>query len=361
VSQVRDVIFGLSHWFVPLGLCTSAFGLALLMAPAISVAQQTPSVQAPSKTGSRTNTPGTRPVEADSRAGESGLRQRVEQLEEQLGDMQVALGTLESLAKGASAPSAPTSRAQALGAGTDVARLDAMETQIGALTAQLEQLADQVRALSRRSGSLDPGPLGTTRDVAAEPRSPRSQGGGFTTEAWTDTRGPVPPATGSSVSTNSGSSDQIGRLSTGPSSPSSGQTAAASISESAAPTAKQLYETAFGQLLQHDYGAAEQSFDEFLKRFPNDGLAGSAQYWQGESYYARGQYRAAANAFLKGYQTYSRSPKAPDSLLKLAMSLERLGQKEAACSSHAEFAAKFPSASAELKARSQAERQRIGC
>jgi tol-pal system protein YbgF len=355
VNQVRATIFGLSNWFVPIGL-----GLALLLAPAISTAQQ-----APSKSGGRTNPPATRasPVEAaDSRGGESGLRQRVEQLEEQLGDMQVALGTLESLAKGAVAPNAQTFHAPALGAATDSARLDAMETQIGALTAQLEQLADQVRALSRRSGSLETGPLDTPRDVAAEPRPPRSQVGGFTAEVRSDARGPVAPAAGSSsVSPNSGSSDQIGRLLTGPSIPPSGKSAAAPLSDQVAPTAKQLYETAFGQLLQHDYGAAEQSFDEFLKRFPNDGLAGSAQYWQGESYYARGQYRAAANAFLKGYQTYSRSPKAPDSLLKLAMSLERLGQKEAACSSHAEFASKFPSASAELKARSQAERQRIGC
>jgi tol-pal system protein YbgF len=126
-------------------------------------------------------------------------------------------------------------------------------------------------------------------------------------------------------------------------------------------TPKQLYEMAFGQLLQQDYGAAEQSFDDFLRRYPSDSLAGSAQFWLGESYYARGQYRAAANAFLKGYQTYARSPKAPESLLKLAMSLDRLGQKEAACSSHAEFVSRFPSVSAELKARSQAERQRIGC
>jgi TolA-binding protein len=33
---------------------------------------------------------------------------------------------------------------------------------------------------------------------------------------------------------------------------------------------KQLYETAYGYLLQRDYGAAETAFDEFLKKFPND-------------------------------------------------------------------------------------------
>ena len=63
----------------------------------------------------------------------------------------------------------------------------------------------------------------------------------------------------------------------------------------------------------------------------------------------RGQYRAAAGAFLKGYQTYTRSAKAPENLLKLAMSLQRLGQKDAACSSYSELAAKFPSAPTHVK------------
>jgi tol-pal system protein YbgF len=124
---------------------------------------------------------------------------------------------------------------------------------------------------------------------------------------------------------------------------------------------KQLYETAYGYLLQRDYGAAEAAFDEFLRRHPNDPLAGNAQYWLGESLYVRGQYRAAAGAFLKGYQTYSRSAKAPENLLKLAMSLQKLGQKDAACSSYNELASKFPSAPAHVKTTAQAERQRAGC
>lgn len=124
---------------------------------------------------------------------------------------------------------------------------------------------------------------------------------------------------------------------------------------------KQLYETAYGYLLQRDYGAAEAAFDDFLRRNPNDPLAGNAQYWLGELLYVRGQYRAAANAFLKGYQSYAKSAKAPESLLKLAMSLQRLGQKEAACSSLGELATKFPNVAAHVKTTAQAERQRAGC
>jgi tol-pal system protein YbgF len=124
---------------------------------------------------------------------------------------------------------------------------------------------------------------------------------------------------------------------------------------------KQAYETAYGYLLQQNYGAAESAFDDFLQRYPGDPLAGNAQYWLGESLYVRGQFKAAASAFLKGYQTYARSAKAPDSLLKLAMSLDRLGQRDAACSSYAELSSRFPNAPSHVKTRAQTERQRVGC
>jgi tol-pal system protein YbgF len=124
---------------------------------------------------------------------------------------------------------------------------------------------------------------------------------------------------------------------------------------------KELYETAYGYLLQRDYGAAQAAFDDFLAKYPNDSLSGNAQYWLGETHFVRGQYKAAAGAFLKGYQTFAQSAKAPDSLLKLAMSLDRLGQKDAACSSYAELSSKFPNAPQSVKSRAQSERQRVGC
>jgi tol-pal system protein YbgF len=126
-------------------------------------------------------------------------------------------------------------------------------------------------------------------------------------------------------------------------------------------TAKQLYETAYGFLLQQDYGAAEAGFEDFLRRHPSDALAGNAQYWLGETFYVRGQYKQAANAFLKGYQSYARSSKAPDSLLKLGMSLDRLGQKDASCQSFGELVTKFPNAPASVRQTADRERRRLGC
>jgi len=74
------------------------------------------------------------------------------------------------------------------------------------------------------------------------------------------------------------------------------------------------------------------------------------------------KYRAAAGAFLKGYQVYAKSAKAPESLLKLAMSLQRLGQKDAACSSFGGTRDQVPECAGTCKDhRPQTERQRAGC
>jgi tol-pal system protein YbgF len=343
---------------------------AILLAAAmgtLAFAQQPP--QGPPGRGPMGAPPapkGAPPSARDSQsAADSALRQRIEQLEEQLVDMQVAVGTLESLARGTAAPAGPgssrpaASPAAAIGA-ADAGRLDSIETQIRALAAQLEQVQEQVRALAARSGEL------ATPSAQAAEAGPLPRPGG---RPQIDAGPPQPERTGFGSVTVSpgGPKDDIERILTAPpqAGPGSGpQVAAAPASASPAdaePNSKQLYETAYGYLLQRDYGAAEAAFDEFLRRHPNDPLAGNAQYWLGESLYVRGQYRAAAGAFLKGYQTYSKSAKAPESLLKLAMSLQRLGQKDAACSSFNELTTKFPGAPSHVKSAAQTERQRAGC
>jgi tol-pal system protein YbgF len=300
--------------------------------------------------------------------GDSGLKARVEQLEAQLVDLQVTVGTLESLAKGATAPvGARPSAAAALDA-SEAGRLDGLETQIRALAAQLEQLQEQVRALTAHASApafgqgLNATP-GEARVAHAE-RSP-SEGERASFSSVTVSPGSERDEIRQllSKSADPGPANQGATALSQPHQANAGPQSALIGSDAEGPpgNSKQLYETAYGYLLQRDYGAAETAFEEFLRRYPNDPLAGNAQYWLGESLYVRGQYRAAANAFLKGYQGYSKSSKAPDSLLKLAMSLQRLGQKEAACSSFGELTTKFPNAAQHIKTTAQAERQRAGC
>jgi tol-pal system protein YbgF len=292
-------------------------------------------------------------------SGEGGLKSRVESLEEQLVDMQVVVGTLESLAKSGGG-AAVVARTPVTG-GADSARIDGLETQVRALSAQVQQLSDQVRSMGGVPRRSDTGvSLPQTATAAPPPPAASTFGSTSVSSGGGDAIGgliegsplpPVPSASGEVATPDGGPGAGVAP----------GVTTAALPPSSDGASPKQLYETAYGYMLQRDYGAAETSFDDFLKRFPNDSLAGNAQYWLGESYFVRGQYKAAAGAFLKGYQTYAQSAKAPDSLLKLAMSLDRLGQKDAACSSYSELGTKFPTAPQSVKARAQSERQRVGC
>ncbi len=124
---------------------------------------------------------------------------------------------------------------------------------------------------------------------------------------------------------------------------------------------KALYARALGDLQAGNYAGAELDLAELLATHPAHELAGNAQYWLGETHYVRRQYKRAAQAFLSGYTTYEKSPKAPDSLLKLGMTLTALGEKTTGCDAFAELGAKFPDASIAVKKRADIERKRANC
>ena len=275
------------------------------------------------------------------------LRQRVEQLEEQLVDMQVTLGTVESLGRknrsgGAGSAVAPnwngpmqSDFSSGVGAG---GRIQVLETQIGALTQQVEQLTRRFGSNGPQAQSNDFGFRGV--DGAARP-GVSAQGFGDVTV--------IPEAQARPQSFGNAGPD------VGP-----GQAATQNANFNNRPP-QTVYDEAYRHLMVQNYGAAEVAFRTFLQQHSNDKLAGNAQYWLGESYYVRGQYKNAAGAFLKGYKVYNKSQKAPDSLLKLAMSLKRLGQKDAACETFGELGTRFPRAPSHIKQRAQSERRRSGC
>lgn len=270
---------------------------------------------------------------------DSQLKGRVDHLEEQLADMQVVVGTLESLGRGGAATT-PRSGSGPTGGGVDQARIDSLETQIRALTAQLEQLSGQVRQLSagRRTDAAPYAPA-----PAPGATAPVSAAGGF----------------GSTTVSPDGRSDPIGRI-IGTEAPQPAS-AAPTLPPAAggAGTPRDLYETAYGYLLQQDYGAAEASFDEFLRRYPGDRLAADAQYWLGEALYVQRRYKPAGQAFLAVIEKHKSSAKVPNSLLKLALSLEQLGQKD--CGIFAELDSRHPNAAADVRVKARALKQRQGC
>jgi tol-pal system protein YbgF len=122
-----------------------------------------------------------------------------------------------------------------------------------------------------------------------------------------------------------------------------------------------LYKRALTDLQAGNYGGARVDFSSYVERFPSHKMAGHAQYWLGETFYVQRQYKQAAQAFLVGYTTYAASKKAPDSLLKLGMTLTALGEKKTGCDAFAELNAKFPDAPSAVAKRAQIEKKRAGC
>jgi tol-pal system protein YbgF len=278
-------------------------------------------------------------------SGDGDLRRRVQQLEEQIVDMQVVIGTLESLARSGGAAAAPRVVAPVGGGSADNARIDALETQIRALSSQIEQMQSGRAGPSGYPASPDtlaPSTFGSTTVNAGE----GDPIGGLIAQDRAGASAPLPPVDG--------------RVSRAPPS-------AAPLPPSAATDPglagdpKQVYERAYGSLLQQEYAAAQAGFIEFLKLYPRDSLVPNALYWLGETHYVQRNYADAAEAFDLVMQGYGNSPKAADSMLKRGMALAALGKKADACGVLAQLPSRYPSAPPHLKSKADSERQRIGC
>lgn len=313
-----------------------------------------------------------------AQGGDQDLRKRVEQLEEQLVDMQVVIGTLESLARsGASAAPQSSASVGAFSSG-DSARLDGMETQIRALTAQVEQLAADVRASGQRRS--DAGPPAAYQPPQGASSYPPPGGSSYPPPQSTATAPPDPSADRfGSTTVTSDTGDAIGGLiDNGPGSvgaapgprpeqtslpPVGGPDAMAAVApdDAAGGDPKQLYERAYGFLLQQDYTSAQSGFSDFLKRYPKDSLAPNALYWLGETHYVQRNFADAAEAFDLVVATYGTSSKAPEAQLKRGMALAQLGKRQDACTALRQVAAKYPSAPALVKSKAESERARVGC
>jgi tol-pal system protein YbgF len=127
-------------------------------------------------------------------------------------------------------------------------------------------------------------------------------------------------------------------------------------------TPKKQYDYALSLMLkQQDFAKAETALKAFIEQNPKDKLTGNAYYWLGETYYVRKSYQDAAFSFAEGFQTFPKNNKAPDSLLKLGMSLERLKKRKEACTAYSRLLSTFPKAAPRLKARVQREQRQAKC
>ncbi len=122
-----------------------------------------------------------------------------------------------------------------------------------------------------------------------------------------------------------------------------------------------MYDQAFSYLQRNDYASAQATFDEFIMAYPNHALVENAKYWLGETYYARDSYSEASRAFARAFKDHPDGQKAPDTLLKLAMSLQRQDMTQEACLTLGELENRFPNAPSSVAAKAREEEQIYGC
>lgn len=146
-----------------------------------------------------------------------------------------------------------------------------------------------------------------------------------------------------------------------PDTPATYQPATAAATGADFPDSNSAYNAAFKELNAKNYSAAASKFDDFVRKYPKDPLASNAYYWLGESYYARGDYTRAAEGFRKGFESNPQGQKAPDNLLKLAMSLDNIKRTSEACIVLGQIVSKYGDSAPRTKERADAERSRMQC
>lgn len=248
-------------------------------------------------------------------------------------------------------------------------RLSTLEDDIRATTGGLEQVGQRIRQLEERLDKL----VGDM-DFRLSTLERGALAAGAQAAAPTPPAGPpgagVPPPPGRGILGTITDADLRAAAQPTPA-PSAAQAAAQPRSVPAAPPPRprilpegapqDQYAYAFALLRQANYDQAELALREFLALNASDALAVNARYWLGETYYVRRAYLESAQVFLEAYQAAPKSPKAPDALLKLGMSLAQLDKKKDACAAFDKLAKEFPEAAAGFKTTVDKERQRSGC
>ncbi len=298
----------------------------------------------------------------------------------------------------------PDGEAPAAGGGSDAAvgtqvRMDRLEQQMRDLTGRVENETNEVEQLRQRLEQINsdidvrlgqgqgqepvaapPPPRHASNVPATAASEPQSAPDAAASAAYRRPRPPEPP-TPPDQSASYGTLTPPGTPPMGPaesapyrsyrgSTEPASQTASAASGGSLRPPGRDAlpsgstsaqYNAAFGLLRRADYPAAEDALRSFIDQHPKDPLAGNAQYWLGESFYARGKYTEAAAAFADGYKRYPRGPKAADGLLQLGMSLAHANQKHNACIALMQLDHDFPHPGSAVKTRATQEKKRLGC
>jgi len=314
------------------------------------------------------------PVSAVSAQSSADLQARVQRLERDLRDLQA-----ETFRRGGKAPTAnaaapapepaPMPAAEAAQPQSTVdleplmRRVNEMEESIGRLTGQMEELGHQVDQLSQKADRLQKqldfqaNQQNNTAPVPLAGAAPPA-GDALASAAPPDPNAPIlrplPPAPAQGTLGQIPADTPLPQVRTGQ------PPAAAAAAPPADP--KREFDSAMNLLSRAQYQQASLAFRSFADAHPDDDRASAALYWTGDiAYSTKKDYDEAARDFAELLKKYPKSPRAPDSMLKLGLSLFELGQMKEGCAALAALPAKYPDASPAIATRARNERRDNKC
>ena len=115
------------------------------------------------------------------------------------------------------------------------------------------------------------------------------------------------------------------------------------------------------KLAQGDFSGAQSLFLQYLTLQPEAEDSGEVSFWLGETYFVKGGYADAADAYIQSMRKDRDGVKAPDAMIRLAASLRELGNKDQACQTLDSFLSQYPNASEAVRNKRTVELGRTGC
>lgn len=103
-----------------------------------------------------------------------------------------------------------------------------------------------------------------------------------------------------------------------------------------------VYDAAYQAFKEKKYKEAREKFEAFLKEFPKDKLAGNAQFWTAETYYAEKDYESAILAYETLLKKYPENDKTSGALLKQGLSFIEIGDKKTGRAILGKLVEKYP-------------------
>lgn len=127
------------------------------------------------------------------------------------------------------------------------------------------------------------------------------------------------------------------------------------------PNLDSLPESGKQKLYEGNFSGAQSDFQTYLAVAADAPNAGEVSYWLGETYFVKGGYADAADAYISSMRKDPQGLKAPEALIRLGASLRELGNRDESCQALNSFASEYPNAGSDIKEKARIEIARTGC